>query len=103
VRELSHAIEHAVFLGGDPVVGVGDLPPAIRGAIAVGRGGGDEDGAVSLKRALEHPERRLILEALERHGWRRDAAARALGINRTTLYKKLRRLGIGLDELQRSR
>ena len=57
----------------------------------------------SLKRALALPERRLILEALERHGWRRDAAARALGINRTTLYKKLKRLGIRLAELKPSR
>ncbi|MFM8221792.1 MAG: helix-turn-helix domain-containing protein, partial [Planctomycetaceae bacterium] len=32
-----------------------------------------------------------------RHGGRRDAAARALGINRTTLYKKMKRLGITDD------
>ena len=41
-----------------------------------------------------------ILEALERHGWRRDAAARALGINRTSLYKKLKRLGMDLAALE---
>jgi DNA-binding NtrC family response regulator len=40
------------------------------------------------------PERQLIMEALERHGWCRHAAARALGINRTSLYKKFKRLGI---------
>ncbi|MFM9058512.1 MAG: helix-turn-helix domain-containing protein, partial [Planctomycetaceae bacterium] len=33
-------------------------------------------------------------------GWRRDVAARALGINRTTLYKKLKRLGIHLAALE---
>jgi DNA-binding NtrC family response regulator len=48
---------------------------------------------------LADPERQLILEALERHGWRRDAAAKALGINRTSLYKKIRRLGMNLATL----
>jgi len=45
------------------------------------------------------PERQLILEALERHAWRRDVAAKALGINRTTLYKKAKRLGLDLSSL----
>jgi transcriptional regulator of acetoin/glycerol metabolism len=57
----------------------------------------------SLKTSMTHPERRLIIEALERSNWRRDAAARALGINRTTLYKKLKRLGMNLAELQPTR
>jgi transcriptional regulator of acetoin/glycerol metabolism len=52
---------------------------------------------------MAHPERRLIIEALERSNWRRDAAARALGINRTTLYKKLKRLGMNLADLQPAR
>ena len=48
-------------------------------------------------------KRRLILEALERCGWRRDEAARSLGINRTTLYKKLKRLGMDLAALAPAR
>jgi transcriptional regulator of acetoin/glycerol metabolism len=59
--------------------------------------------AGSLKTSMAHPERRLIIEALERSNWRRDAAARALGINRTTLYKKLKRLGMNLADLQPAR
>ena len=46
------------------------------------------------------PERQLIIDALERAGWRRDVAARSLGINRTTLYKKLKRLGMDVAYLQ---
>jgi transcriptional regulator of acetoin/glycerol metabolism len=38
--------------------------------------------------------------ALERAGWRRDVAARELGINRTTLYKKLKRLGMDVAALE---
>jgi len=87
VRELEHAVQRAVFLGRSPLIDVADLPPAIAAA-----GGGQRPGA--LREALFDPERRLILEALERHGWRRDAAARHLGINRTALYKKLKRLGM---------
>jgi len=113
VRELQHAVEHAVFLGRSPWITVADLPPAVRNVAPAVRhfsslpapaaADGDLDPAGSLKRSLSHPERRLIIEALEQHNWRRDAAARALGINRTTLYKKLKRLGMNLAELQPAR
>jgi DNA-binding NtrC family response regulator len=107
VRELEHAVEYAVLLGRGSWIADVDLPPAVR------NGAGSNpapvpavpglDAAGSLKRSLVHPERQLIIEALERHNWRRDAAARALGINRTTLYKKLKRLGMNLAELQPTR
>jgi transcriptional regulator with PAS, ATPase and Fis domain len=98
VRELQHAVERAVFLGRSSLVDVTDLPASIlagpRSHVTV---------ASPLKEALASPERQLILEALERSGWRRDLAAQSLGINRTTLYKKLRRLGLDINELQASR
>lgn len=93
VRELQHAVERAVLLGRGTRIDVVDLPPAIASRPA--------SGLPSLKQALVHPERQLILDALERHGWRRDAAARSLGINRTTLYKKVKRLGMDLAALQK--
>jgi transcriptional regulator with PAS, ATPase and Fis domain len=91
VRELEHAVERAVLLGRGPLVDIGDLPPAVVAGRPAPR--------PMLKEALADPERRLILEALERHGWRRDAAAKALGINRTSLYKKAKRLGMDLRAL----
>ena len=117
IRELQHAVEFALLLGNAPWIEAADLPPAVRNGglpdragVAVGAGSaavpaaaravGSSDATASLKGALAHPERRLIIEALERHGWRRDAAARALGINRTTLYKKLKRLGLDLSSLE---
>ncbi len=48
----------------------------------------------SLKEALEAPERQIILNMLEANQWNRHATAEALGINRTTLYKKMKRLGL---------
>lgn len=40
------------------------------------------------------PERQIILEVLERNHWNRHSTADSLGINRTTLYKKMKRLGL---------
>ncbi|MBM4022424.1 MAG: sigma-54-dependent Fis family transcriptional regulator [Planctomycetes bacterium] len=98
VRELQHAVERGVFLGRGSLVDAGDLPAGVlAGSVAI-RGAGSP-----LKDALATPERQLILGALEQAGWRRDVAARALGINRTTLYKKLKRLGLELAELQPAR
>ena len=44
--------------------------------------------------ALWEPERALLLSALKAYGWNRQITASRLGINRTTLYKKMKRLGI---------
>ena len=98
VRELEHAVGRAVFLGHGPLVDVADLPAGVTAG-----GPARVPPAAPLKRALAAPERQLILDALERNGWRRDAAARALGINRTTLYKKLKRLGLDLTALEPAR
>ena len=109
VRELEHAVEYAVFLGHGAWIAATDLPPAVQNGVGRDVAGGPEgadaaaDVVGSLKRSMADPERRLIIEALERHSWRRDAAARALGINRTTLYKKLKRLGMNLAEMQPDR
>ncbi|HOM17872.1 MAG TPA: helix-turn-helix domain-containing protein, partial [Thermoguttaceae bacterium] len=54
----------------------------------------DHEGPQPLKQALCLPERQIILDALEAHHWNRQATAAALGINRTTLYKKMKRLGL---------
>jgi DNA-binding NtrC family response regulator len=97
VRELEHAIERAVFLGRGSLVEASDLPAAI---VHGPRADDRADGPAALKAALAAPERQLIVRALEQSGWRRDVAARALGINRTTLYKKLKRLGMDVATLE---
>jgi len=48
----------------------------------------------TLKEALAAPERQTILEALEGRNWNRHATAEVLGINRATLYKKMKQLGL---------
>lgn len=96
VRELEHAVRRAVLLGRGECVEKQDLPETLQSA-AVSLPA--ESEAASLKNALEVPERQLILDALARHGWCRHAAARELGINRTSLYKKFKRLGIDVATL----
>jgi DNA-binding NtrC family response regulator len=53
--------------------------------------------AMSLEVALQLPERRIIEAALERNAWSRVETAKELGIDRTTLYKKMRKHGLGGD------
>jgi DNA-binding NtrC family response regulator len=91
VRELQNVIERAVLLGKSDVVALEDLPRQIAaaGPIAVG-----PIGTRTLKEALEGPERQIILDVLESNHWNRFATAEVLGINRTTLYKKMKRLGL---------
>jgi DNA-binding NtrC family response regulator len=91
VRELQNVIERAVLLGKSDTIGLEDLPPnlAAAGPIPI-----DTVANRRLKEALQCPERQIILDALEAHGWNRQATAAALGINRTTLYKKMKRLGV---------
>ncbi|MFZ5833503.1 MAG: sigma-54-dependent transcriptional regulator [Planctomycetota bacterium] len=91
VRELQNVIERAVLLGKGNYVGVEDLPGSVLASAPLSLDAGE---AGSLKHAMAAPERQIILETLESHHWNRQATAEALGINRTTLYKKMKRLGL---------
>lgn len=91
VRELQNVVERSVLLGKGEVVGLEDLPPNILGdALTPIPTIGDR----TLKQALEAPERQIILDVLKNNNWNRSVTAEALGINRTTLYKKMKRLGL---------
>ena len=90
VRELRNAIEHAIVLGEGPMIEPSDLPPSIAVSMTpVGAvpGGGD---VVTLPAKLDWLEERAIEAALRATGGNRTRAAALLGINRVTLYKKLR-------------
>jgi DNA-binding NtrC family response regulator len=52
-----------------------------------------------LAQALEGPERAIIEMALKRNNWNRQATAAELDINRTTLYKKMRRYKLDVGEM----
>jgi len=87
LRELQNALGTALALGepGCPIE-IRDLPESVRGAdMAVA--GGPPDAAGGLRAA----EERCMREAVEAHGGNFAAAARALGISRSTLYRRLQR------------
>ena len=91
VRELQNVVERAVLLSRGPEIGLEDLPLHL----AAGQPASMQPVAgKALKDAMEAPERSIILEVLESNNWNRNATADALGINRTTLYKKMKRLGL---------
>ncbi|MGE3777052.1 MAG: sigma-54-dependent transcriptional regulator, partial [Pirellulaceae bacterium] len=91
VRELQNVIERAVLLGKGGHIGLDDLPSHVAVGAPVPLTGSSNQ---PLKQALGVPERQIILEALQANNWNRNATADALGINRTTLYKKMKRLGV---------
>lgn len=99
VRELINVVERAVVLSKREVISASDLPETLR---AEPHGGqplqsGGLSGA-TLKKALVAPERQIILEALEANGWNRQNTAQMLGINRTTLYKKMKKYNITFEQ-----
>jgi DNA-binding NtrC family response regulator len=98
VRELQNVIERAVVLCKGHTLGVDDLPPKLLDTPQ------DESveayASTTLKDALEQRERRIIESALRANGWNRQLTAERLGINRTTLYKKMKRLGLEIEPLR---
>lgn len=91
VRELENVIERAVLLSKDRYVGTDDLPDHIKLDRSQQQ---NEYKPVSLKEALAGPEKNLIRKALEANNWKRQETAKALGINRTTLFKKMKQYGL---------
>ncbi|MBX7169237.1 MAG: sigma-54 dependent transcriptional regulator [Pirellulales bacterium] len=91
VRELQNIVERGVLLCKGDLVTLGDLPSQF---LAEGPVPIECVQNRSLKQALSAPERQIILEMLERNNWNRQLTADALGVNRTTLYKKMKRLGL---------
>ena len=94
---MENIIERAIILDTDGIVGKDDLPEIILdGAEAFDskRKADFNKNFASLKDALEEPEKIYILKILQEVGWNKKRAARKLGVNRTTLYNKLRRYNL---------
>jgi DNA-binding NtrC family response regulator len=111
VRELENAVERATILCDGAWIDEVHLPERLRAPVGepMRIGGPDSDSAPlpitplrtpapmsakTLADSLRDPERDLLLKALAAHGWNRSKAAVSLGINRTTLYRKMRDLGL---------
>lgn len=85
IRELENVIEHATVLCRDTVINVNDLPENLRP---------DERHEVPHSASLEDLEVVYITEALRRNNWSRMKTAAELGMHKTTLWRKMNKLGI---------
>ncbi|HKA90195.1 MAG TPA: sigma-54 dependent transcriptional regulator [Haliangiales bacterium] len=100
VRELENAVERAMIICRGPEVTPQDLDFGRRAATAPGIGG--PAPAATLQQASARPlsarlleeEKREIMAAIDKNGGNIAGAARALGINRSTLYYRLRKHGL---------
>jgi PAS domain S-box-containing protein len=106
VRELENVLERGAVCARGAILSVQDLPeeiqehcrpfrpdipgaPAAEGISRQGAGPGDGNGWIG-----ESGDKERILVALEEHRWNRRQAAAALGMDRSTLWRKMRKLGL---------
>jgi len=114
VRELENAVEHAVAVSEGSLLGANDLPASVRTPrLLAPRAGGDPELPGSLARdaalgsarprgsgrdpdarSLDDVTREHVLRALARHAGNATAAAKQLGVSRTTLWRMLKRWGV---------
>jgi DNA-binding NtrC family response regulator len=90
IRELQNAIEYAVVLAEAEGIGIKQLPADLRVAPALHSALGDAANAPD----LESRERQAVLQVLIETGGNKKRAAEILGIQRPTLYAKLRKYGV---------
>jgi PAS domain S-box-containing protein len=86
VRELQNVIEHAFVLCPRGLIQPAHLPEPLRPSSS-------ESVAVGVK-TFQELEARFIQDVLRRHAWNRLAAAKELGIHKTTLWRKIKQLGL---------
>ncbi len=118
IRELENVIQRAVLLTKSRSIDCESLPKSILGgatnpsqsslretetltSVETNPSRHTTEAPQTLSEALEAPERQIILNVLKANDWNRNITADQLGINRTTLYKKMKKLGIEtLTQLQ---
>ncbi|MCQ4258121.1 sigma-54-dependent Fis family transcriptional regulator [Stutzerimonas stutzeri] len=91
VRQLINVLRCAVALADDGMIDLDCLPPEVMSVP-------NEQPSVaqSLETTRDAAEAAVLQSALERHGGNVTSAARSLGINRATLYRKLHRYGLAV-------
>ncbi|MBF0462228.1 MAG: sigma 54-interacting transcriptional regulator [Magnetococcales bacterium] len=106
VRELEHVLEHAMVVARQPVLTYANLPPNLRVRVAPASGRPLSAGKTThrgrpLKNgepAGEGPDRETILRTLAESRWQMQAVAGKLGISRSTLWRRMK--AMGLDQAQ---
>lgn len=99
VRELEHAIQHAVVLSGGQEIDLHHLPPDLSGTVHEDSEHTPRPSIQPLNDAAREFERQYILRALSQFDGKRVRTAEALGISRKNLWEKLKGHGITDSDL----
>ena len=97
VRELENALEYAVALCTGQTIQIEDLPEEIRAGgaqVAAPRRAAPAAEPVGPANSEADPERARVIDALEAARWNRHKAAQMLGLSRSTLWRRMRDLGV---------
>jgi len=86
VRELQHFIEKATLLSEK-----GEFPSHLLRDLSVIQESADMDGPGKLQKLLDWVEKNRIIQTLERNGWNQVKAAEELGLNETTLRRRIKK------------
>ena len=91
--ELQNILEHALIVCMDNIIEPEHLPLSFQARFSAS---GEALKAVTLQEPLVSGagEREVILTALRRNGWHKAMSAKDLGMDRTTLWRKMKSLGI---------
>ena len=91
VRELENIVERAVILHhGEGPLGIDDLPEKLVGAARRSADSPIRESGIT----LEELERKYMIQVLNETGWHKKRAAEILGINPSTLYRKIKSYGL---------
>jgi two-component system, NtrC family, nitrogen regulation response regulator NtrX len=101
VRELRNVVERLVLLSTEDIVTAEDVKLILPVAEAGPSGSVPEAGQGTLLERTEAFEREVLLAELRRHNFHMTNVARALGLERSHLYKKCQQLGIDLQSLRK--
>jgi transcriptional regulator with PAS, ATPase and Fis domain len=91
VRELENIIEHALIVCQDKIIERNHLPLSLQDGISTPL---PEEEKRPFDREIEFSEKTLILETLRKYNWNKGKTASALEINRTTLWRKIKKYNI---------
>ncbi|MCK5203697.1 MAG: sigma-54-dependent Fis family transcriptional regulator, partial [Desulfobacterales bacterium] len=91
VRELQNIIEHALIVCQDKIIERNHLPLSLQGDMPVPL---PTEEKRPFDKEIEFSEKTIILDRLQKFNWNKGKTAAALDINRTTLWRKMKKYNI---------
>jgi transcriptional regulator with PAS, ATPase and Fis domain len=96
VRELENILEHAMIICQEETIQITHLPEYLQGRSGVRKAipSGSTGASTGAGSQPENTEHAGLLAALRQFDWHRQKTARALGVDRTTLWRKMKKYGL---------